>query len=50
MYKSIISLHLIRPNPLDSYNTAMRQLMNMTFDTLKKSSNALTYSELFLLS
>jgi len=50
MYKLIISLHLIRPNPLDSYNTAMRQLASMTFDTLRKSPNALTYSELYLLS
>jgi hypothetical protein len=50
MYKLIISLHLIRPNPLDSYNTAMRQLASMTFDTLRKNPNALTYSELYLLS
>ena len=49
MYQAIISLHLIHPNPLDSYNTSMRQLMNMTFETLKKSPNALSYSELYLL-
>jgi len=50
MYKAIVSLHLIRPNPVDSYNTAMRQLVNMTVDSLKKNSNALRYSELYLLS
>jgi len=49
MYQLIIALHLIRPDPLDAYNLSMRKLMTMTFDTLKKNSNALTYSELYLL-
>ena len=50
MYKLIISLHLIRPNPLDSYNLSMRLLMSLTIDTLKKNHTALTYSELYLLN
>ena len=48
-YSSIISLHLIRPDPQASYNNAMRQLVNMTMDILKKNSKALNYSEMYLL-
>lgn len=48
-YGSIISLHLIRPDPQASYNNAMRQLVNMTMDILKKNSKALNYSEMYLL-
>lgn len=48
-YSSIISLHLIRPDPQASHNTAMRQLVNMTMDILKRNPRALNYSEMYLL-